>query len=82
MKTFFIAFGISTQLLFGSVKDYHSQEELAGVKVTSSIDTTYTDFDGLFSLEVRDSNDTVRVNSISYKEMIIVTDNNLLTEIK
>jgi hypothetical protein len=44
------------------------KETLAGVRIISSIDTTYSDMDGKFSIKSNE-NDVIKFNLISYNQV-------------
>jgi hypothetical protein len=71
INKFFIVFGLAANTIFGTVKDYSSEEKLVGVKIISSVDTTYTNLDGEFEIELKNLEDSIKVEYISYEKVII-----------
>jgi hypothetical protein len=52
-------------------------EKLSGVRITSSNDTTYSDFDGEFKIKIIDATDTLKFHIISYEDKSLNLNSNL-----
>lgn len=70
VMTFLVVYSMSTPKEFkGTVLDFNNNEKLAGVMVVANkVDTTYTDFNGNFSLKNTEGIKTLDFNLTSYEK--------------
>lgn len=73
----FLIFSNSNQIE-GYVHDITTGESLVGVMITTATDTTYSDLDGKYTIQLPSDSDKIEYNLISYHKKTIIHKNNIL----
>lgn len=72
MKNFIVTLVVAGNMILGTVIDKNTNERLTGVKIATQNEVVYSDFDGNFQLNKKD---TLQLSFISYKDTIVVLQN-------